>query len=412
METTTGRYLVVLNQNRQEAAVTRLQAVTGDIADSREFATSSLLSTALAAPAGLVLHHIGIAITTLEQDQQLSLQAAGDDVLTVEPERYVYAISSDEYLHGFRDGVEAMYRASHGKVVASPPVIAAQTFDESRVTWGLQACGVSDSKYTGDGIRVAVLDTGLDLNHPDFTGRGPIVSQAFVDGVTTAQDGHGHGTHCAGTIWGPSTPASGPRYGIAPRAQLFIGKVLDDQGTGTDGAILGGINWAISHGCNIISMSLGAPVAPGSAYSPAYEQAASAALESGVLIVAAAGNDSRRPAVIAPVGRPANCPSILAVAAIDDQMAIAYFSDGQVGSGKAPAIAAPGVQVYSSWLLPRAYNTISGTSMATPHVSGIAALLAQAHGARGSALSSAVVASAKAIGLAASDVGAGLVHAP
>jgi subtilisin len=118
-------------------------------------------------------------------------------------------------------------------------------------------------------------------------------------------------------------------------------------------------------------MSLGAPVQPGQTFSRVFENAARRAVAAGTLIIAAAGNESHRPAVIAPVGHPGNCPSIVAVAAIDAQTRIASFSCGGINpQGGQVDIAGPGVQVRSTWPRPALYNTISGTSMATPHVAG------------------------------------------
>ncbi len=404
----TGRYLIVLNRDRSKESVVAMQGFVGAMADSREFKSSSF--AAMAQEPSIVLHNIGVAVTTLDPEQALGIQSVGES-MQLEPERYVYVLDNADYLRGFRAGVEATYRAV-GDAALAATRSAAQSFDESQLTWGLQGIGIANTAATGNGIRVAVLDTGLDLTHPDFKNRGPIVSQSFIDGVTTVQDGHGHGTHCCGTVCGPVAPSTGPRYGVAPLASLYVGKVLSDQGVGADGGILAGIEWAITENCAIISMSLGSDVTPGAPYSQEYEQAAQAGLEQGTLIIAAAGNLSRRPGFINPVGHPANCPSILAIAAIDDQMAIAWFSNGQVGSGKAPYVAGPGVQVYSSWPQPKLYNTISGTSMATPHAAGVAALLAQAQGLSGDALGKALASSAKNIELPPADAGSGLVQAP
>jgi subtilisin family serine protease len=131
------------------------------------------------------------------------------------------------------------------------------------------------------------------------------------------------------------------------------------------------------------------------------------------LVIAAAGNDSHRPGDIEPVGRPANCQSIMAVAAVDVNMQIAFFSNGSINAGGGSVdIAGPGVDVRSSWLMPQRYNTISGTSMATPHVSGIAALWLEAQQLSASMLWAKLTQSAKRLGLASSDVGSGLVQAP
>ena len=105
------------------------------------------------------------------------------------------------------------------------------------------AVGADASTQTGQGIRIAVLDTGLDLSHPDFAGRS-IETKSFAAGQPV-QDGNGHGTHCAGIAAGPAKPARQVRYGVAGEAELYVGKVLGDEGSGGDGGILEGIDWAI-----------------------------------------------------------------------------------------------------------------------------------------------------------------------
>jgi subtilisin family serine protease len=208
------------------------------------------------------------------------------------------------------------------------------------------------------------------------------------------------------------------RYGVAYNAEIFVGKVLSNQGSGADGGILAGIDWAIGNGCQIISMSLGAPTRRGATYSPIYEEVAKRALSQGTLIIAAAGNESNRPGFINPVARPANCPSIMAVAALDKQLQIASFSNSSINpDGGGIDIAGPGVAVYSTWstkAIRRAsrYLTIAGTSMATPHVAGIAALYAEATGKRGYELWALLMQNAQRINLPSVDVGIGLVQAP
>lgn len=270
------------------------------------------------------------------------------------------------------------------------------------------------SRFSGKGIRVAILDTGLDLRHPDFAGRA-VVSQSFV-GTPTAQDGNGHGTHCTGTACGPLVPPVSPRYGWAFKSSIFIGKVLNDLGSGTDASILAGIDWAIRNRCVVISMSLGAPVAPGTPPSPIYEAVGTRALSAGSLIVAAAGNDSdRATGRIRPVSRPANSKSILAVGAVDAALHIAAFSNrGSNPSGGEVNLVGPGVGVHATWLMPQRYRTISGTSMATPHVAGIAAMCAEAFPTtRGLALWRRLEATARALpAIPQVDRGAGLVQAP
>ena len=190
--------------------------------------------------------------------------------------------------------------------------------------------------------------------------------------------------------------------------------MLSNQGSGADGGILQGIEWALVNGCHIISMSLGARTQVGTPYSPVYEAVAQRALRRGTLIIAAAGNDSNRTSgIITPVARPANCPSIMAVAALNSQLRIANFSNRGINpEGGQVDIAAPGVEVYSSWLMPTQYRTISGTSMATPHVAGIAALDAEATGLRGQQLWNHLMQTARRLPLTSEDVGTGLVQAP
>ncbi len=173
-------------------------------------------------------------------------------------------------------------------------------------------------------------------------------------------------------------------------------------------------NWAVANHCEIISMSLGRVVQVGETFSAIYEQVAQRALNAGTLIIAAAGNNSQRPGLISPVNEPANSPSIMAIGALDSGLKISFFScGGRNPQGGQVDIAAPGLNVRSSWPRPMLYNTISGTSMATPHVAGIAALHAEANpNARGRALWQLLTTSARRLRLPSRDVGAGLVQAP
>jgi subtilisin len=295
--------------------------------------------------------------------------------------------------------------------------VAAGGYVETTYTWGLQATGAHLSPFDGRGINVAILDTGFNFQHPDFQGGiAPTAFASFIAGES-ASDAHGHGTHTAGTATGPRTRTSGPGYGIANRAQLHIGKVLGNSGTGSTAQILEGIRWALQNNCQVINMSLARRVAINeTTYSAAYETVAQHALEQGTLIVAAAGNFSSRPALTWPVCEPANSPSIMAVAAVDQFDRTAPFSCG--GSSNTPAearvdIAGPGVKVYSSFKQPDLYSTLNGTSMAAPHVTGIAALYAQVNpNFRGAELWNQLVRTTRHLPLPPEDVGFGLVRAP
>lgn len=287
------------------------------------------------------------------------------------------------------------------------------SFDTPDHTWGLERIGARRSRYTGAGIRIAILDTGFDISHPDFTGRTITRKSFMADG--SVDDVSGHGTHCVGTAAGPRADSNRPRYGVAPDAEIYIGKVLNDAGTGTEGSTLAGIAWALEAGCHIISLSLGRPVRVGETPSVLYERLARTALDAGSLIVAAAGNESARAfGYIAPVTEPANSPSILAVGALTPNDTVASYSCGGINPrGGEVDLAAPGDAIFSAHPMPRGYNSLSGTSMACPHVAGIAALWAESDPSlRGQTLREALTANAEWLPHPARDVGAGVVQAP
>lgn len=342
-----------------------------------------------------------------------------DEVLIVRPEYRVHAMGWLARLFGFGQEApktavnEAAGRRGAGTANeaaarrGSAPVTAAEG-----ATWGVGAVGADVAGYDGSGIKVAILDTGFDFDHPDFVGR-EIVSESFVIGET-AQDGAGHGAHVAGTAVGPAAPAGAARYGVAPGAQLHVAKVLGNDGSGREGDMLAGILWALEQGCEIINMSLGRRPLPGDSTND-YDRIGQLALDRGALIIAAAGNESARGSgYVAPVGAPANARSIMAVGAVDEALAIADFSNGGlIEDGGAVDICAPGVDVLSSVPGPSRYASFSGTSMAAPHVAGVAALLAQSDATlRGQALWDALTGRARDIGLPARDGGAGLAQAP
>jgi len=432
----TGRYLVLFREGETDSAV----QVLSDQLGMRAVRSSQFLAEGVAADAlaneNIIFDSLGVAVVNAPPDQMAPLSAlAAEDsnILAVEPERIVYALEEvslrrmqqlreaplamspalTDYLHGYYAAVSHLVDdLASEKSTVSTEIAIQGTIVEDKFTWGLQLTNIPSTRFTGKGIRVAVLDTGFDFGHPDFVGR-KIMAKSFINGQTP-DDGHGHGTHCVGVACGPAHPTQLPRYGIASDAEIYVGKVLSNAGSGADGGILAGIDWAITNKCAVVSMSLGAATSVGQPYSAVYEAIARRALAAGTLIVAAAGNESNRPGTIAPVGHPANCPSIMAVAAVDVNMATAFFScGGRNPDGGQVDIAGPGVAVRSSWPRPTLYRSISGTSMATPHVAGIAALYGEANpGMRGGSLGWLLLQSARRIGLPTLDVGAGLVQAP
>jgi len=420
----TGRYIVVFSDEAHDdpgATNEVLRSVAGvsNVASTRDFESGAIDFDQTQSADATVFAELGMAVVAADPSQGGSIAAlaeADSRIVAVEPERILYAIDAPlslEYVSGFRDGVSSLYDrlAGDGLAAAELDGAAASSFsDNTSFTWGLQASLASVSTRTANDISVAVLDTGLDLKHADFVGR-PITSQSFVSGQT-AQDGHGHGTHCVGTSCGPKDPP-GPshRYGVATLARIFAGKVLSNQGSGSDSQILAGIDWALANNVHVISMSLGAEVRQ---VSQAYETVGRRALAAGTLIVAAAGNNAdRSKGNFGFVEVPANSSSIMAVGAVDSNLRVGDFSarSSAVLGGKVD-IAAPGVAVYSSWPMAIRYRSISGTSMATPHVAGVAALLSQATGARGAELWAKLTQTARPLNLPSADVGAGLVQAP
>jgi subtilisin family serine protease len=419
---TTGKYVVVFADADADPAAL-LESVLGasSVANSRDFDGQEVDSTQ--APA-TVFAELGVAVIAADPDQLSALQTSSDAqgaILSVSPELIYHPLQqSAGYLEGYRDAVvdlsSRLGSGSNGSAAATigGQVGIAQFRDTATSSWGLQATRVISSPQSGKGVKVAVLDTGFETAHPDFVGRN-ITLASFIPGETP-KDGHGHGTHCTGTACGPRNPSGSRRYSIAYESDIFIGKVLSNSGSGSDTSVLGGMNWAIAQGCDVVSMSLGANVQPPH---PPYTEVGKRALEKGTLIVAAAGNNARRhERNWGFVGAPANSPYIMAIAALEEDLSVAYFSARSSSSGTGGQRggqvdnAGPGWQVYSSWILPQKYNTISGTSMATPHAAGIAALWAQATGLRGAALWSVLAQESDRLYEPGVDVGAGLVLAP
>jgi subtilisin len=396
----TGRYLLTIKEGAGEQGIQSFGNQGMRMADARDFSNPSAVLESMSGSDGVYFAEIGVALVSGEAARERSMntqmEIASDSPLeSIDPEYFVFANGdSTEFLRGFLRATEVI-----AKELGTPDFKEKEAKEEAMVlgaTWGLAACKVPPSTKSGSGIKVAILDTGLDLGHPDFAGR-TITSASFVG--QPVQDLMGHGTHCTGTACGPKAPAGAiPRFGIGYKTHIFSGKVLSNSGTGAQAGVLAGINWAIANRCQVISMSLGSP----SPVHPAYTAAGQAALNNGCLIVAAAGNEHK------PTGSPANSPTIMAVASLDSTLQPSSFSNfGKID------IAAPGRDIYSTWPRPVNYKIISGTSMATPHVAGCAALWAETSTAlRGLALWRKLQSTARHLPLAASQVGAGLVQAP
>jgi subtilisin family serine protease len=244
-----------------------------------------------------------------------------------------------------------------GRFSAIPTKIMSGTYRNPKSSlWNLDMVGAykAHSNSSGKGAKIAIIDTGVDYNHDElkknFTHNK---GYDFVKNDNNPMDEAGHGTHVAGT-------AAGKDCGVAPDATLYSIRVLDENGSGSDADVAAGIEWAVANNMHIANMSLGGPSA-----SAALEEMCTVASQNGLLLVAAAGNDEYGPNYPAAFG-----DYVIAVAAVNSEKKHAYFSN----IWETNDISAPGVNIYSA-LLGGGYTSLSGTSMATPHVAGGLGLL-------------------------------------
>ncbi|KAJ3024048.1 subtilisin-like serine protease [Thoreauomyces humboldtii] len=332
------------------------------------------------APAGTAIEHSYIVtFKTAPSFAPRNVEADANALLFPEQAASSLSASSTKLLHSYDFGSNAFQGfaaritdpAALARIKASSNVAAIE--EDATVTlnavekslpaglWGLDFLdGNKDSSYTynaaaGAGVDAYVIDTGCQTSHPEFEGRATW-GASFTDETTTT-DGNGHGTHVSGTI-GSKT------YGVAKKVSIICVRVLDASGSGTNSGVIAGINWAAksakaSGRKSVANMSLGG------SKSTAVDAAAKGLISAKVALAVAAGNDSDD----ACTGSPAGASGVYTVAASDKTNDFAYFS----AYGSCVEIIAPGVDILSTWK-GSSTNTISGTSMATPHVVGALAL--------------------------------------
>jgi subtilisin family serine protease len=347
-----------------------------------------------------VLRRPGHALLSRPADyvttRSVGVRALGDGVVAL-PEVTIARLTKEELREVASDPeVRAVAPVMPTRLifpVAGPQAVAAV---EAGPTWGVSAVGAGTSARTGAGVTVAVLDTGIDATHPAFAGV-ELVEEDFTGSGNG--DVQGHGTHCAGTVLGRDV--DGTRIGVAPGVgRGLVGKVLGDDGSGDSTMLFNGIQWALREGAHVISMSLGfdfpglvqrlvddgwpADLATSSAlegyranlrmFDALMEVVRSqAAFGHGAVVVAAAGNESRRdedPDFEIAASLPAAADGIVSVGALGrgpQGLVVAPFSN------TFPQVAAPGVDVISAQH-GGGLSSLSGTSMAAPHVAGVAAL--------------------------------------
>lgn len=238
-----------------------------------------------------------------------------------------------------------------------------------------------DSGFTGEGVTVAVLDTGVDQTHPDLAGQE--IAEANFGNSGTNVDHFGHGTHVASTIAGTGAASDGTYTGVAPNAAILDGKVFDDDGFASESAIIAGMQWAAEQDADIVNLSLGGPDTP--EIDPVEQAVNELTAEHDTLFVVAAGNNGAPESI----GSPASADSALAVGAVDKSDQLARFSSRGPRNGDGaikPDITAPGVAIAAAKAehgilgdpVADGYVAMDGTSMAAPHVAGAAALVKQA----------------------------------
>ncbi|MET7615597.1 S8 family serine peptidase [Streptomyces sp. NPDC005408] len=311
-------------------------------------------------------------------------------------------VAAGEARSAFADGVQRVWL--DGRVKAAMADSNAQIGTPQAWEAGL----------TGKGVKVAVLDTGVDAGHPDLEGRVS-ETKSFIEGQEVA-DRNGHGTHVSSTVGGSGAASGGKEKGVAPGADLAVGKVLSNEGSGSESQIIAGMEWAAKDiHAKIVSMSLGSQEGTDGT-DPMAQAVNSLSKDTGALFVIAAGN-SGAPGTI---GSPGSADSALTVGAVDSADEMAYFSSQGPRYGDnalKPDLSAPGVEILAARSQLTAgsgpYTSMSGTSMATPHVAGVAALLAEKHPDwSGRQLKDALMSSSKQLAASPYELGAGRVDVP
>ncbi|WKN30207.1 S8 family peptidase [Porifericola rhodea] len=330
----------------------KVDIVKNTVSTDAHFFSANDWSRGQAVPSGMPGEQIAYDVNLYEAplvmgaftDDELKKLKKNDNIAKIEDDGEVYAMHQPSQFSHFQ--------------FEGQPVVAAETIPE-----GINQIKAPNAWLAtqGIGIKVAILDTGIDYNHPDLKDNYKF-GVSFIDDESSPMDFNGHGTHCAGTV---AAAINGQGVvGAAPSAYLYAVKVLSRTGSGAWSSLIAGIDWCINKkNMDVISMSLGGSSAPS-----AVESICQAAWNKGAVLVAAAGNNN------GPVIAPAKYPSVIAVSAIDSANAKASFSC----FGPEVELCAPGVQVLST-KVGGGYVKLSGTSMACPHVAGAAAIARGTH---------------------------------
>jgi len=306
----------------------------------------------------------GEYIVVMEDDTSVSTL-----VKSIEGEEVVETYAGlDTFLMESTESEAKELAAEDGVAFVEQNAVVSIEATQTGATWGidridqrnLPLSGTYTYNYTGAGVHAYIVDTGINASHTQFTGRVG-AGYDFIQNDSTPQDGNGHGTHVAGTV-------GGTIYGVAKGVTLHAVRVLDAAGSGTTAGVINGINWVRTNAIKpaVANMSLGG------GYSASLNNAVAAAVTSGVSFAVAAGNSNANACNYSP----ASTPSAITVGATTSTDARASYSN----YGSCLDVFAPGSSITSAWYSSNsATNTISGTSMASPHVAGAVALYLQAN---------------------------------
>ena len=305
----------------------------------------------------------------------------------------------DEVSSSFRslaadDSIEFIEDDYIASIQVLPSAAETLKITSQSIPWGIKKIEAPDvwKRCTGEGVKVGIIDTGIDMRHPDLMDNIKEAS-SVVDG-TSDNDDNGHGTHVAGTIAALDNNIG--VVGVAPKTQIYSVKAFDKRGRGTVSDIIDALDWCIAKEVHVINMSFGI-----STNSSSLKRAILAAHKHNIIMVAAAGNSGGTDSVL----YPAKYPEVIAVAASDSRDKAADFSS----TGPEVNIIAPGVDIPSTYINQN-YKILSGTSMACPHVTGACALLMSISGGKAEDVKRIILSSTKDIGLPEDTQGVGLLN--